>query len=101
MFCLITMLVVLPAWALLAQAGETAASKPDANAEVPWSKEVDGLACRIIVPQEGAIGLSVPIIVEIKNVSDRRRYIKDLGIDDMHAKQQARIGVKLAVRRPV
>ncbi len=79
MLCLITTLV-LPAWALFAQAGETAPSKPDANAEAPWGKEADGLACRIIVPKEGAIGLSVPIIVEIKNVSDRTRYIKDLGI---------------------
>jgi hypothetical protein len=80
MFRLIATLAILPAWVLFAQAAETAASKPDPYGEVPWGKEVDGLACRIIVPKEGAIGLSIPIIVEIKNVSGRTRYIKDLGI---------------------
>lgn len=49
-------------------------------AEVPWSKEVDGLACRILVPLEGAVGLPIPITIEIKNVSERTRYIKDLAI---------------------
>jgi hypothetical protein len=50
-----------------------------ADAQAPWGKDVDGLAMRIVVAKESLPGAPIPMTLEIKNVSDRERYIVDLG----------------------
>jgi hypothetical protein len=77
----------LPALLLLGPvSGEEPRSKPATNpssqaadAQVPWGKDVDGLAMRIVVPKEALPGASLSMTIEIKNVSNRERYIMEPG----------------------
>jgi hypothetical protein len=46
-----------------------------ATAAAPWSKPVDGLACRLIVPPRFVIGEALTVVVEVKNTSTRKRYL--------------------------
>ena len=55
------------------------AAAPAADAQPPWGKEVDGLAMRLVVSKEAVPGASILMVIEIKNVSDRQRYIVDPG----------------------
>jgi len=47
---------------------------PDAR-EVPWGKEVDGLACRVIVAPQYTHGQPLRLAVEIRNHGQRPRYL--------------------------
>ena len=81
------MAAVLPACMAAAQPPATqpgtrsvaASQGADAQAEVPWGKEVDGLVCRLIVPKDVLVGEPIPVTIEVKNVSGRKRYFVDLG----------------------
>ncbi len=41
----------------------------------PWGKAVDGLACRLTVQPRYTVGQPITAVIEIKNISDKRRYI--------------------------
>jgi RNA polymerase sigma factor (sigma-70 family) len=62
-----------------AEGGVAPANVPGpAKAEVgagPWGKPVDGLAARLTVRPRYAIGQAITVTVEVKNVSDRKRYL--------------------------
>ncbi len=77
MLCLALMsvLTLLSSRPLFAQVGQ-ATSKP--VAEAPWSKEVDGLVCRLIVPGEVSLTEPMTVTLEVKNVSNRMRYLIDM-----------------------
>lgn len=45
---------------------------------VPFGKEVDGLACRLITPADVAPGQPIRLVVQVRNNSDRLRYICDV-----------------------
>src|SRR4051794_7254196 len=55
------------------------ASQPAANGEegraAPWGETVDGLACRLVISPHFVIGQMMPAVIEVKNTSDRKRYI--------------------------
>jgi hypothetical protein len=40
-----------------------------------WSKPVDGIACRLRIDSEVVPGQAIPATIEIKNVSDKPRYL--------------------------
>jgi hypothetical protein len=40
-----------------------------------WGKAVDGLACRLTVQPRYTVGEPITVVYEIKNVSDKKRYI--------------------------
>src|SRR6185295_3308644 len=44
------------------------------DSRVPWSKAVDGLACRLTVQPRYTVGQPLTAVIEIKNVSDKTRY---------------------------
>lgn len=50
---------------------------PEAKS-TPWGKEVEGLSCRLIVPAEATHGQPIRATVEIRNDSDRTRYLCNL-----------------------
>jgi hypothetical protein len=41
----------------------------------PWGKPVDGLACRLVVQSRYVIGEPITAVVEVKNTSDKTRYL--------------------------
>jgi len=41
----------------------------------PWGKAVDGMVCRLTVQPRCTISQPIPAVYEIKNVSDKQRYI--------------------------
>jgi hypothetical protein len=47
----------------------------EANEAAPWGKAVDGLVCRLVLEPRYAIGQAIGAVIEIKNTSDRRRYL--------------------------
>jgi hypothetical protein len=58
----------------LAPAGAAAAElKP--NADASWGKSVDGLACRLLMEPRYVAGQVLWAVMEVKNVSNKRRYI--------------------------
>jgi hypothetical protein len=62
---------------LVVQAQEPA-GKPEtrpAAADVPWSQPVDGLACRLVVAKDALLNEPLIVVFEIKNVSDRKRFV--------------------------
>lgn len=48
---------------------------PILEASGPWGTAVDGVACRITVPTRVVVGEPIPAIIEVKNTSDRKRYL--------------------------
>jgi len=56
---------------LLAAVGGTTAGESGAE----WGKPVDGLACRLVLETRYVVGQPIVPVVEIKNTSDRKRYI--------------------------
>src|SRR5262249_39367736 len=40
-----------------------------------WGTAVDGLACRLTVPAHLTVGQAIPAVIEVKNTSNRKRYI--------------------------
>ena len=59
-------------------AGTASAPGPATGQAVPWGKEADGLVCRLLVDPDYCTGQPVSVVVEIKNVSKRRRYLVDV-----------------------
>ena len=49
-----------------------------ATAEVPWGKEVDGMVARLIAPKEVALNEPLVLTMEVKNVSNRTRYLVNM-----------------------
>ena len=41
----------------------------------PWGKAVDGLECRLTVQPRYTVGQPLTAVIEIKNVSDKKRYV--------------------------
>src|SRR5438034_125183 len=41
----------------------------------PWGKPVDGLVCRLTVQPRYAVGQAISAVIEVKNVSDKKRFI--------------------------
>src|ERR1043165_4766674 len=42
---------------------------------VPWGDAVDGLACRLVIPPRALIGQAITAVIEVKNTSDKKRWI--------------------------
>jgi len=59
--------------------------------EAPWGREVDGLACRLVVPAEACVGEAIPASVEIKNVSKETRYV--VAIFDIQFPKHAKLHI--------
>src|SRR5262245_33732223 len=53
----------------------TRAEHPAPDAAGPWGEAVDGLACRLTVRPRYAIGQPITAVIEVKNTSDRTRYL--------------------------
>jgi hypothetical protein len=71
---------VLWACVLVVQAQEPA-GKPETrpvSADIPWSQPVDGLVCRLVIAKDALVNEPLPVTFEIKNVSDRKRFVADL-----------------------
>jgi len=59
-----------------AQSTRQASMQPSTKpAGTPWGKTVDGLACRLTVPASTRIGEPITLVVELKNVSGKKRYL--------------------------
>ncbi|HYV37641.1 MAG TPA: hypothetical protein VE988_18190, partial [Gemmataceae bacterium] len=41
----------------------------------PWGKAVDGMVCRLTIAPKLTVGQPISAVIEIKNVSDKTRYI--------------------------
>ncbi len=78
---------LLGLFALLA--GSPAAA--GAEADEPWGAAIDGLACRIRVPKETCVGETVPVAVEVKNVSAETRYL--VAVFDILFPKHARLDI--------
>ncbi|MCX6877309.1 MAG: hypothetical protein NTW21_26400 [Verrucomicrobia bacterium] len=75
----------LVVWISLSLAGPEAAEAspgvvlpplPD-EARVPFGEPVDGIALRVIVPAEVCPGQAIPLTVQVKNLSQRERYLSE------------------------
>jgi len=49
-----------------------------AEKETPWGKAHDGLQCRFLVRAEFTLGEPIEAVIEVRNASDRQRYVADL-----------------------
>ncbi len=57
-------------------ASTAAASGPAVSADGgAWGKPIDGLACRLVVKPRYVVGQVIDAVVEVKNTSDRVRYL--------------------------
>ncbi len=62
---------------LAAQTQDTT-GKPDTQpttSEASWTEPVDGLSCRLIVAKDALLNEPLWLVFEIKNVSDRKRFV--------------------------
>jgi hypothetical protein len=78
--CLVGVSVL--AFSLSLLAGEPTlmpAATQAADSQVPWGKEADGLVCRLIAPKVAFLNEPMVLTLEVKNVSNRARYLVDLG----------------------
>jgi hypothetical protein len=51
------------------------AQEPQPEAAGPWGKTVDGLAARLVAQPRYVIGQPIDAVIEVKNTSDRKRYL--------------------------
>jgi hypothetical protein len=63
---------------------------PDAR-DMPWGKEVDGLACRVIVAPEITHGQPLRLAVEIRNNGQRPRFLFE--VFDPYFRDQAQVQI--------
>jgi hypothetical protein len=52
-----------------------AAPSKEAGEKCPWGGAVDGIACRLVVQPRYVIGQAISAVVEVKNTSDKKRYL--------------------------
>lgn len=77
--------------AVLGGVGNTAlAAEPARQGNTAWGEPVDGIACRVVMGADFVIGQPMPAVFELKNVSDKKRYLflprKNIGLsyDDIY-----------------
>jgi hypothetical protein len=58
---------------------------------VPWGKEVDGLACRVIIAPQYTHGQPLRLAVEVRNNSQRPRYLFE--VFDPYFRDQAQLRI--------
>jgi hypothetical protein len=51
------------------------APRPEPETGGPWGKAVDGLAARLVARPRYVIGQPLAAVIEVKNTSDRKRYL--------------------------
>ncbi len=54
-----------------------AVSQPATSPDTPWGTPVEGLACRIILPETVVLGEPIPLTIELKNLTDHPLYTLD------------------------
>src|SRR5438132_6360441 len=71
---LVSLAILLPGatWTWCAQQTDQKAKTEDGGA---WGKPVDGLVCRLTLQPRYAVGQAISGVIEIKNVSDKKRFI--------------------------
>jgi hypothetical protein len=69
---LLALSMLLPLWGFNWSAAQVAKTEDKGG---PWGKEVDGLSCRLTMQPRYAIGQPIPAVIEVKNSSDKKRYI--------------------------
>jgi hypothetical protein len=57
------------------QAHDATDLKGAADKACPWGDAVDGIACRVVVQPRYVIGQAITAFIEVKNVSNKKRYI--------------------------
>ncbi|MHC5038313.1 MAG: hypothetical protein ACYTHM_13440 [Planctomycetota bacterium] len=60
--------------------------------ETEWGEPHDGLVCRVIIKSKVGMGEDIPLIVEIKNISDRERLL--LALYDFQCPRIARLTIR-------
>ncbi len=63
--------VMLLAW----PNGAARAQPAKADAQAPWGQPRDGIACRVFVQPSYVIGQLITVHVEVKNTSNKKRYL--------------------------